>query len=222
MYAAPDSQISQCFVTEASAVTTICGQIVLRLRKLRWRQQFAIARVNSEYTRRNWVPNSNHGLVIIKISLGNKKQENWVYYRATWGNQSRFAYAWAWKPRFAPLIWTESPNRYYATDVNIHFKTPIRHEQRQNVPEEELAIRQAEHMQKLYHEERRRKYLQELQDMNSRRHTDNFTPSQKSPIALNRYDDFPTDVTLKSLVGPKTVARALFNFQGQSSKCVQI
>jgi len=69
MYAAPDSQISQCFVTEASAVTTICGQIVLRLRKLRWRQQFAIARVNSEYTRRNWVPNSNHGLVIINISL---------------------------------------------------------------------------------------------------------------------------------------------------------
>ncbi|XP_017037101.1 sorbin and SH3 domain-containing protein 1 isoform X24 [Drosophila kikkawai] len=113
---------------------------------------------------------------------------------------------------------SKSPNRYYATDVNIHFKTPIRHEQRQNVPEEELAIRQAEHMQKLYQEERRRKYLQELQDMNSRRHTDNFTPSQKSPIALNRYDDFPTDVTLKSLVGPKTVARALFNFQGQSSK----
>lgn len=104
--------------------------------------------------------------------------------------------------------------------MNIHFKTPIRHEQRQNLSEEELAIRQAEHMQKLYHEERRRKYLQELQDMNSRRHTDNFTPSQKSPIALNRYDDFPTDVTLKSLVGPKTVARALFNFQGQTSKYV--
>ncbi|XP_064542297.1 sorbin and SH3 domain-containing protein 1 homolog isoform X5 [Drosophila montana] len=104
------------------------------------------------------------------------------------------------------------------TDVNIHFKTPIRHEYKQNISEEELAIRQAEHMQKLYQEERRRKYLQELQDMNSRRHTDNFTPSQKSPIALNRYDDFPTDVTLKSLVGPKTVARALYNFQGQTSK----
>ncbi|XP_034106246.1 sorbin and SH3 domain-containing protein 1 isoform X24 [Drosophila albomicans] len=104
------------------------------------------------------------------------------------------------------------------TDVNVHFKTPLRHEYKQNLSEEELAIRQAEHMQKLYQEERRRKYLQELQDMNSRRHTDNFTPSQKSPIALNRYDDFPTDVTLKSLVGPKTVARALYNFQGQSSK----
>ncbi|XP_039227223.1 uncharacterized protein LOC6528893 isoform X8 [Drosophila yakuba] len=118
----------------------------------------------------------------------------------------------------AVVTFKVSPNHYYATDVNIHFKTPIRHEQRQNLSEEELAIRQAEHMQKLYHEERRRKYLQELQDMNSRRHTDNFTPSQKSPIALNRYDDFPTDVTLKSLVGPKTVARALFNFQGQTSK----
>ncbi|XP_033155308.1 uncharacterized protein LOC117137785 isoform X7 [Drosophila mauritiana] len=117
-----------------------------------------------------------------------------------------------------PLLGFRKPAPEKPRDVNIHFKTPIRHEQRQNLSEEELAIRQAEHMQKLYHEERRRKYLQELQDMNSRRHTDNFTPSQKSPIALNRYDDFPTDVTLKSLVGPKTVARALFNFQGQTSK----
>ncbi|KPU75980.1 uncharacterized protein Dana_GF12790, isoform C [Drosophila ananassae] len=125
------------------------------------------------------------------------------------------------------LLWQQQQQKQYLPQkhlrqwpehVNIHFKTPIRHEQRQNIPEDELAIRQAEHMQKLYQEERRRKYLQELQDMNSRRHTDNFTPSQKSPIALNRYDDFPTDVTLKSLVGPKTVARALFNFQGQSSK----
>ncbi|XP_039483700.1 uncharacterized protein LOC120446604 isoform X16 [Drosophila santomea] len=117
-----------------------------------------------------------------------------------------------------PLLGFRKPAPEKPRDVNIHFKTPIRHEQRQNLSEEELAIRQADHMQKLYHEERRRKYLQELQDMNSRRHTDNFTPSQKSPIALNRYDDFPTDVTLKSLVGPKTVARALFNFQGQTCK----
>ncbi|KRJ98631.1 sorbin and SH3 domain-containing protein 1 isoform X25 [Drosophila yakuba] len=134
-------------------------------------------------------------------------------------NQQHLQQLQHWKYQNLQHRWPSmSPNHYYATDVNIHFKTPIRHEQRQNLSEEELAIRQAEHMQKLYHEERRRKYLQELQDMNSRRHTDNFTPSQKSPIALNRYDDFPTDVTLKSLVGPKTVARALFNFQGQTSK----
>ncbi|XP_030239586.1 sorbin and SH3 domain-containing protein 1 isoform X2 [Drosophila navojoa] len=119
---------------------------------------------------------------------------------------------------YSPFVYSNGDQTDSGTDVNIHFKTPLRNEYKPNISDEELAIRQAEHMQKLYQEERRRKYLQELQDMNSRRHTDNFTPSQKSPIALNRYDDFPTDVTLKSLVGPKTVARALYNFQGQSSK----
>ncbi|XP_055858880.1 sorbin and SH3 domain-containing protein 1 isoform X16 [Episyrphus balteatus] len=77
-------------------------------------------------------------------------------------------------------------------------------------------------MQKLYQEERRRKYLQELQDMNSRRHTDNFTPSQKSPIPLNRYDDFNSDLAPKSPNTssnyPRTVARALYNFQGQTAR----
>jgi len=83
--------------------------------------------------------------------------------------------------------------------------------------EEELTRRQSEQMQKLYQEERRRKYLQELQDMNARRHTDNFTPSQKSPIPLNRYDDFPADLAPKSpQYLTKTIARALYNFQGQN------
>ncbi|XP_073813335.1 cbl-associated protein isoform X20 [Musca autumnalis] len=111
-----------------------------------------------------------------------------------------------------------SPNRYYESDVNIHFKTPVRQELKSPLSEEELAIRQAEQMQKLYQEERRRKYLQELQDMNSRRHTDNFTPSQKSPIPLNRYDDFPADLAPKNLNQTKSVARALYNFQAQNSK----
>lgn len=44
--------------------------------------------------------------------------------------------------------------------------------------------------------------------MNSRRHTDNFTPSQKSPIALNRYDSF----------GSRQIARALHNFVGQVAR----
>uniref|UniRef100_T1PNP5 SH3 domain protein n=1 Tax=Musca domestica TaxID=7370 RepID=T1PNP5_MUSDO len=111
-----------------------------------------------------------------------------------------------------------SPNRYYESDVNIHFKTPVRQELKSPLSEEELALRQAQQMQKLYQEERRRKYLQELQDMNSRRHTDNFTPSQKSPIPLNRYDDFPADLAPKNLSQIKSVARALYNFQAQNSK----
>jgi len=104
--------------------------------------------------------------------------------------------------------------------VNIHYKVPIRYEYKQAIPEDELARQQAEHMKKVYQEERRRKYLQELQDMNSRRHTDNFIPSQKSPIALNRYDDFGYEMpTPKSPVNlPGTVGKALFSFQGHSTR----
>lgn len=104
--------------------------------------------------------------------------------------------------------------------MNIHYKVPIRYEYKQPIPDDELAHQQAEHMKKVYQEERRRKYLQELQDMSNRRHTDNFTPSQKSPIALNRYDDFGLDLpTSKSPVNlPGTVAKALYSFQGQSAR----
>lgn len=115
----------------------------------------------------------------------------------------------------------ESPHRYVEGDVNIHYKTPIRYEYKDLIPEDELAHRQAESMKKLYQEERRRKYLQELNDLNSRRHTDNFTPSQKSPIALNRYDSFAADLSPRSpILLPKTVAKALYNFQGQTARYV--
>ncbi|KAL9916743.1 uncharacterized protein ACN2A1_002823 isoform 8-T8 [Glossina fuscipes fuscipes] len=123
----------------------------------------------------------------------------------------------------APEKLKVSPNLYHESDVSIYFKTPVCQEPRSPpMTDEELASRQAEYMQKLYQEERRRKYLQELQDMNARRHTDNFTPSQKSPIALNRYDDFPADLApkspLKQDLQTKAVARALYNFQGQNPR----
>lgn len=113
----------------------------------------------------------------------------------------------------------ESARRYVESDVNIHYKTPIRYEIKDPISDAELIHRQ-EQAKKLYQEERRRKYLQELQDLNNRRHTDNFTPSQKSPISLHRYDDFGTiyDYATKSPNYPKTIARALYNFQGQTSR----
>ncbi|XP_041773455.1 uncharacterized protein LOC121594351 isoform X6 [Anopheles merus] len=112
----------------------------------------------------------------------------------------------------------KSPRRYIESDVNIHYKTPIRFEYKEPIPDDELAYRQAEHMRRVYQEERRRKYIHELEDMNARRHMDNILPSQKSPIPLNRYDDFPADLSPKPLIiqQPKTIARALYNFQGQS------
>ncbi|XP_058123619.1 uncharacterized protein LOC131294805 [Anopheles ziemanni] len=117
------------------------------------------------------------------------------------------------------VTFEESPRRYIESDVNIHYKTPIRFEYKEPIPDDELAYRQAEHMRRVYQEERRRKYINELEDMHSRRHTDNIPPSQKSPIPLNRYDDFAADLSPKPqhvLKQPKTIARALYNFQGQS------
>lgn len=117
------------------------------------------------------------------------------------------------------LTTTESARRYVESDVNIHYKTPVRFEYKDAVPEAELAYRQAEQMKKLYQEERRRKYLQELQDMSNRRHADYFTPAQKSPISLTRYDDFGDDIDAAPVVqAARVIARALYNFQGQSAR----
>ncbi|KAL1122391.1 hypothetical protein AAG570_003796 [Ranatra chinensis] len=120
------------------------------------------------------------------------------------------------------IDWAESPHRYLESEVNIHYRSPIRTEAKAAWPEEELAQKQAEVMRRIYQEQRRTKYLNELHDMYSRRHTDNFIPSQKSPIPLNRYDDFPVEAKpvrpRDRTPEPKLVARALYNFVGQSSR----
>ncbi|XP_052749288.1 uncharacterized protein LOC113515622 isoform X3 [Galleria mellonella] len=130
-------------------------------------------------------------------------------------------------PRRAPhgsYFEKESPRRYVESDVNIHYRCPVRHDPLPLVPERELARQQAEHMKRLYREQKRNKYLQdndiqpldidafdasikELQDMQNRRHQDNFTPSQKNILPLNRYDE-----------AEKIVARALYAFNGQTSR----
>ncbi|XP_026736963.1 sorbin and SH3 domain-containing protein 1-like isoform X8 [Trichoplusia ni] len=102
---------------------------------------------------------------------------------------------------------TESPRRYVESDVNIHYRCPVRHDPLPLVPERELARQQAEHMKRLYREQKRNKYLQELQDMQNRRHQDNFTPSQKNILPLNRYDE-----------AEKVIARALYTFNGQTQR----
>ncbi|XP_063907117.1 uncharacterized protein LOC135125429 isoform X2 [Zophobas morio] len=116
----------------------------------------------------------------------------------------------------------ESPRKYVENEVTIHYKTPVRQEIKEYLSEDELAYRQAEAMKKIYQEERRRKYLQELQDMTNRRHTDNFIPSQKSPIPLNRYDDFddlaPPVKPRPRSPEPRLMARALYNFVGQTAR----
>ncbi|XP_044757363.1 uncharacterized protein LOC123315648 isoform X4 [Coccinella septempunctata] len=126
-----------------------------------------------------------------------------------------------------------SPRKYVENQVTIHYKTPVRQEVKDYFSEDELAHRQQEAMKKMYQEERRRKYLQvsksfyksfdELQDMHNRRHTDNFIPSQKSPIPLNRYDDFDDLVAPQHRIRPRSpeprlVAKALYNFVGMTPR----
>lgn len=120
----------------------------------------------------------------------------------------------------APAKPKESPYKYESGEVNIHYRTPVRIEQKEAIPEEELARRQEEHMKKVYEQERRKKYLAELEDIERRRHTDNFTPLQKSPIPLNRYDDESSLGTLRGnrTPEPKQVAKALYNFTAQNKR----
>ncbi|XP_027854594.2 uncharacterized protein LOC114133142 isoform X4 [Aphis gossypii] len=132
---------------------------------------------------------------------------------------------WTQQPTLPPkpsiVKFKDSPHKYAESEVTLQYRRPVRNEIKEEWTEEELANKQAEAMRRIYQEERRRKYLQELQDMSNRRHADNLLPSQKSPIPLNRYDDFidespqpPRSRTPE----PKLVARALYNFVGQTSR----
>ena len=113
---------------------------------------------------------------------------------------------------------TVEPRRYIEDNVNIHYKTPIRYEFKDAIPDDELAYKQAEQMRRIYEEERRRKYMHELEDLASRRHADNLPPSQKSPIPVNRYEDFEADLAPKQVQVPKTIAKALYSFHGQTNR----
>lgn len=58
--------------------------------------------------------------------------------------------------------------------MTLQYRRPVRNEIKEEWSEEDLANKQAEAMRRIYQEERRRKYLQELQDMSNRRHADNL------------------------------------------------
>ena len=119
-----------------------------------------------------------------------------------------------------------SPHQYQETEVNIHYRSPIRHLEKEYIEEEELRKRQEDAMRKFYEEEKRKKHQQELAEIEMRRHSDFFTASQKSPIPLNRYDN-PFDTSYGSRLAPpgvhrgpppKTMARALFPFTAQTTR----
>ncbi|XP_076318176.1 uncharacterized protein LOC143229560 isoform X3 [Tachypleus tridentatus] len=113
-----------------------------------------------------------------------------------------------------------SSHQYQESEVNIHYRSPVRNLEKGYIEEEELRHIQEDAMRKFYEEEKYKKQLQQLEEMEKRRHSDNFTPSQKSPIPLNRYEDpfgSPTTLLPKTFE-PRNVARVLYNFTAHSAK----
>ena len=89
-------------------------------------------------------------------------------------------------------------------------------------------------MRKFYEDIEQKKEQELLQDMQNRKHHDTLLPTQKSPIPLNRYEEFgggdgnstsgmgPVITTPQSTLNRSTsshykmVSRALYNFQAQN------
>merc|ERR1712203_804891 len=116
----------------------------------------------------------------------------------------------------------ESRAKYNEGEVNIHYKTPIRREEKEFIPEDELRKRQEDQMRKFYEDIEQKKEQELLQDMQNRKHHDTLLPTQKSPIPLNRYEELangdPQSTTPQSTLNRnyKMVSRALYNFQAQN------
>lgn len=80
----------------------------------------------------------------------------------------------------------EPKGKYNEGEVNIHYKTPVRREEKEFIPEDELRKRQEDQMRKFYEDIEHKKEQELLQDMQNRKHHDTLLPTQKSPIPLNR------------------------------------
>ncbi|KAG8193991.1 hypothetical protein JTE90_013683 [Oedothorax gibbosus] len=120
---------------------------------------------------------------------------------------------------------TVSQHQYQEAQVNIHYKTPIRHLEKEYIDEDDFKKIQEDALRKL-EEDRQKKHQQEMAELEMRRHSDNFTPSQKSPIPLNRYDNpFQTSygsntstISYSRSPLPKTMARTLYPFRSQTTR----
>ncbi|XP_043200207.1 sorbin and SH3 domain-containing protein 1-like isoform X7 [Amphibalanus amphitrite] len=106
--------------------------------------------------------------------------------------------------------------RYQEAAVNIHYRSPVRWEEKEPLSEDELRRRQEDTMRRAYEEARRRKEERQAEDRESRRHGDNFTPSQKSPIPLDRYERLFDDVTDDRR--PTLTASVLHEFRAQNNR----
>lgn len=91
------------------------------------------------------------------------------------GKKKNYFTWYAHAVKFPSALASPSQNiRYNESTVNIHYRLPVRFEEKEYVAEEELRRRQQLAMKRFYEEQRRLKFMKELEDMESRRHSDNF------------------------------------------------
>ena len=83
------------------------------------------------------------------------------------------------------LNFTGPVQKYQEGEVNIHYRTPVRLEEKTWIPEHQLRMQQETVLRKIYQEERQKKYLQELRDLEMRRHQD-----------FVRYLDYPLSMLM--------------------------
>ncbi|CAG0924034.1 unnamed protein product, partial [Notodromas monacha] len=102
--------------------------------------------------------------------------------------------------------WKGPVQKYQESEVNIHYRTPVRLEEKTWIPEQQLRMQQEAALRKRYQEERRKKYLQELQDSEMRRHQDYMRPP---PVIIQR-PRWSED--------KRITARALYDFHAQNAK----
>ncbi|XP_046360150.2 uncharacterized protein LOC124137577 isoform X35 [Haliotis rufescens] len=87
--------------------------------------------------------------------------------------------------RGTPTYFNKSAFRHQTTEVKR--AQPVSEKDRRRRQEDEAYRKRR--LEQLYDEERQRKIRQEAADMEARKHSDFFTPSQKSPIPLDRYSE---------------------------------
>ncbi|XP_067672543.1 uncharacterized protein [Haliotis asinina] len=87
--------------------------------------------------------------------------------------------------RGTPPSFNKTAFRHQTIDVKR--AQPVSEKDRRRRQEDEAYRKRR--LEQLYDEERQRKIRQEAADMEARKHSDFFTPSQKSPIPLDRYSE---------------------------------
>ncbi|CAE1256922.1 SORBS1 [Acanthosepion pharaonis] len=107
--------------------------------------------------------------------------------------------------------------RHQTSDV----KRPPPTEKEKRRKEEEEAYRK-KRLEQLYDEERRRKKILEEADLEARRHCDVFSPTQKSPIPLDRFEESMTTLSVpperRRGFQIQGKAKVLYHFSAQNPK----